>query len=211
MPAMAISRGSMRQAQFRSQRRRPRLRGLGRLGQLSGTSWWDLLTTPPIAAAGGSLIDLYNQGVASSEAAKNPANFPMASTDALNQALATAQQNGVDPSVIQSLWMAGADAVQLQIAASSPTAAAAALAPGGALQSITGVTPVAGEPSTSALLYPAPAVPQYDTSLPALISAPIYGGAGSGASSGGAADWFSQNWPWLALGAISVWWLTKEL
>jgi len=178
----------------------------GRLGQA------DLVTLPLYAIGKG--IESYNAGVAAQEAAANPANAPMASTADLNNALALAQQNNVDPSVIQSLWMAGADSLQLQMAASSPAQAAAALAPGGALESLTGVTPPAGQPMTDALLYPASDVPQYDTSLPAIAASAIYG---SPTGPGGLPSWCTQdalglgltNCVYLAIGggALLLWWL----
>jgi len=186
--------------------RRSQLR-LGHLGQAS-PSLLDWLTQPFLVTAGQSGVATYNATVAAQEAAKNPTNRPIASTSDLQGALNTAQANGVDPSIINSLWMAGADAVQLQIAASSPTQAAAAIAPGGALQSLTGVTPVAGQPVSSSLLYPSAAIPQLQTYGPlspdqiASIANVTQAGAGAG-------DWVSANWPWLALGALGVFWLLK--
>jgi len=196
--------------------RRARLRGLGRLGQ--SPSLWDLITNPLAVTVPQALTSQYNALVAAREAAANPANAPMASTAALNQALATAQANGVDPGTIQALWMGGADAVQLQIAASSPAQAQAALAPGGALQSVTGQTPAAGQPMSTALLYPAAAQPQlmnYGPLTPdqiaALTSAMDITQTGISTALTGWGAWFQANWPWLALGGIGLWWVSKQL
>ena len=171
-----------------------------------------MITNPLAVTVPQALTSQYNALVAAREAAANPANAPMASTAALNQALATAQANGVDPGTIQALWMGGADAVQLQIAASSPAQAQAALAPGGALQSVTGVTPAAGEPVSSALLYPAAAQPQlmnYGPLTPDQIAA-LTQATNPPIGSASWLAWLEANWPWLALGGIGLWWFSKQ-
>ena len=137
----------------------------------------------------------------------NPAN--LVSVDALNRSLAVAKRNGVNPAMIQSLWLAGADEVQMLLAANGSQD------PARMLQIITGAIPPTGQPVTDALSYPAAAIPQYQSWGPlspdaiASLTNTVNALAPPGGSSW--LDWIIANWPWLALGGVGVWWVSKQL
>jgi hypothetical protein len=186
-------------------RRRRGLRGLG------AESVLDILSNP-VGAAAGSIADTYNAYVASSEAQANPANAPMASVPQLDSAVAMAKANGVDPALIQSLWMAGADSVQLTLAASGSQDAAQMLL----VQ--TGPTPPAGQPVTDSGLWPitpvqegyGPLSPDQVSSAADAATAAEDAAAAVGAGAGATASWLGSNWGWLALGGLGVVFLLRD-
>jgi hypothetical protein len=89
--------------------------------------------------------------------------------DELQAALSAAQQNGVDPSVIQSLYNSGADPVQLALAATN-----APLGPATLQSELDTVNTDIGA-SNYAGQFGVTAVPSSSTSF---------------------SDWWSQNWTW---------------
>jgi len=168
----------MRQAQFRSQRRRPRLRGLGQSD--AQPSMWDFLMNPVGAAIlggaaatntipGSNVNDvIYN--MTTGNVSQNQRNAMVA------QETQSLVQTGVDPNTAAS-----------QAAQVVDQSLASATLPGAF-----GITWQGAGPSA-----------------PSWIEAGIQQTAIPTASD--ASSWLAQNWPWLALGAIGVWWVSKQL
>lgn len=176
--------------------------------------WLNPVELPVTAASYGA--EIYNAGIDTPPVQTLPVHSPTASVPQLNSALATASANGVDPGLIQALWMTGADSSQLMLAASGSQDAAQML------QVQTGVTPVAGQPVTSSGLWPiTPTQQGYGPLSPDQVSAAADAitaaqnaatdaAAAAGGGAGATASWLSSNWGWLALGGLGVVFLLRD-
>lgn len=175
--------------------RRDHLRMAGYLGQGSpqtGIPWWESILTGGGANIAEDIAS-YNAGVTAKEAnaaaaAEAPDNSP-----AMQSAITAAINAGNDPSTVMNLWQNGASAIQMQLLAN------------GAITPDQIVTP-GTQPLTSSQLS------TYYQNLFTTSPAPAAGSAAAGAvSSDPVTAWLLANWPWLAIGALGLWWVSKKL
>jgi len=186
-------------------RPRARLRRLS-LGQSAGSLPWYVYGASGGAITPGSQAErtLLPQSPAASRT-------NLASQSSLQAALASGSNAGV----VQTLYALGATDSELQAVANGSRD------PVELLNYLTGNSPAPGQPVTATSTYPQAAVPQqvwYGPLPPAAISATVTAAdaaaAAASAITGGTSDalaWLGNNWPWLALGGIGVWWLSREL